>query len=134
MAQRKTYKAINFDLETTALSAHFSSPTQAYAKLRADFKRQGFEHRQGSGYLSTKKLDDYQLNAKISIIAQRNPWLATCATQFDVTNVGKAHSLLGLLKVPQTPLQAATAQSKSKIARKTPKTSKKGGSGEDHGR
>ena len=68
--ERKYFKALNFDLDTHQLKAHYPGANyrQAYDDLRRFFKRHQFSHRQGSGY------------------------------KIDVTNIGRQHDLTELLK------------------------------------
>lgn len=56
--ERKYFKALNFDLDTHQLKAHYPGANyrQAYDDLRRFFKRHQFSHRQGSGYISDAKL------------------------------------------------------------------------------
>lgn len=49
-------KALNFDLDTRKYEKFTKRPAPtAYGKIRSFLKRNGFEHRQGSGYISNKK-------------------------------------------------------------------------------
>ena len=53
----KTLKALNFDLDTENLKRYY--PSSDYHKAYFDIKQfmiqNGFEHRQGSGYVSIKQ-------------------------------------------------------------------------------
>ena len=65
--ERRYLKAINFDLDTHKLQANYPGANyrNAYYDLRRFFEKHGFEHRQGSGYISLTKLataDIYDLN------------------------------------------------------------------------
>ena len=85
--ERKHFKAINFDLDTNKLKAYFNPYNDAYYKIGKDLKKQGFVHRQGSGYVSKDKLNTLEVYIKIMNLVKNNPWLSTCAKKFDVTNV-----------------------------------------------
>lgn len=82
----KCQRAINFDLDTKAMT-QIGINTNGYAKLRTSFEKQGFEHRQGSGYISKQPLSDRRLYKALYNIAKDNLWLASCVNTFDVTNI-----------------------------------------------
>lgn len=56
-------KAINFDLDIKALQQYYPSSNwrKAYEDINKFFLSNGFEHRQGSGYISLIKTDDYSV-------------------------------------------------------------------------
>lgn len=93
-------KAINFDLDTKALQKHYPKPKQwrkAYNDIEKFMKKEGFVHRQGSGYISERKLSMERI-ASISIkIKQAYPWLSICVNRFDVTDIGEQHDLTHLI-------------------------------------
>ena len=49
-------KAINFDLSTNELKKHFNNTAEAYNKIKEFMLKNGFEHRQYSGYVSKEHL------------------------------------------------------------------------------
>jgi virulence-associated protein VapD len=58
MAAQKRYKAINFDLDTQSLRQLFGEKgrRKAYAQIQSFFTKNGFEHKQWSGYISLKPM------------------------------------------------------------------------------
>lgn len=58
MADKKYYKAVNFDLDTNKLKEHFEHRSGVYSKIKNFMIKNGFEHRQYSGYKSLKPLDN----------------------------------------------------------------------------
>lgn len=96
MPDKKCLKAINFDLDTKALQKHYPSSNwrKAYDDIKVFLFENGFEHRQGSGYVSKNKLHNTELSLKIEALSIAMPWLSKCVKQFDVTNVGKQYSML----------------------------------------
>lgn len=89
------YKGIFFDLNTKEMTKYFKNVPMGYKRLETSFKRHGFNHRQGSGYISDDKCTNSQIGKKIKSIVKENPWLKTCARQFDVLNVdNRYYSLL----------------------------------------
>lgn len=91
-----TKKALNFDLDTKILKQVYSevSYTNAYYEIRNFLSKHGFVHRQGSGYVSIKPLTNTKILSITKEMNEELPWLAYCVKEFDVTSVGKSHSLL----------------------------------------
>ena len=54
--ERQKRKAINFDLDTNKMKELKLYP-KGYRTLGASLKKHGFEHRQGSGYISKERID-----------------------------------------------------------------------------
>ncbi len=88
-------KALNFDLDTKKYEefTHRPAPT-AYAEIRRFLKKNDFEHRQGSGYVSKEPLNDGKIFAIIQNMSIELNWLRSCVEQIDVTNIDKQHSLI----------------------------------------
>ncbi len=88
-------KAINFDLNTKKYEEIINKPAPtAYAIIKRFLKRNGFEHRQGSGYVSKDSLNDGKVFAIIQNMSIELEWLKDAVDQIDVTNIGKQHSLI----------------------------------------
>lgn len=98
--ERRYYKAINFDLDTNRLKEYYSKYQKAYSDLYGFFRSRDFSHRQGSGYVSNKKLISADIVDLISEMSDAFPWCATCIKKIDVTNVGAQYDLTSLLNVP----------------------------------
>lgn len=98
MAERKYYKAINFDLRIEALRKYYSQnhPKQAYREVKKFLVHNGFSHRQWSGYRSKTRLSDYDTISLIYDLFEKFPWLEQCATRFDVTNIGRTYDMLSM--------------------------------------
>ncbi|HDX6240634.1 TPA: hypothetical protein RPW09_001648 [Campylobacter fetus subsp. venerealis] len=96
-------KMINFDLDTKILEQEYPKKDyrQAYDDIKKFMLSNGFEHRQGSGYLSLKSMSTYDVAIFISDISEKFDWLANSAKKFDITNVGKTYDLLDNLKEVQ---------------------------------
>lgn len=95
--ERRKKKAIHFDLDTVKMKK-FSLYPAGYELLKKSFQGLGFEHRQGSGYISAEKLDSDQINDIIGLIIQENPWPAECVRKIDVTDIGRQHDLTFVVK------------------------------------
>ena len=87
------YKAINFDLDTKELGKHYKRYQQAYYDLMAFFKKNGFHHRQGSGYVSERKLTSADIIDLIGRLRESFAWTSTCIKRIDVTNIGAQYDL-----------------------------------------
>lgn len=91
-------RAVNFDLDINQMALVFGSKTVGYEKLKKSFKKIGFIHRQGSGYVSKKPLTNAQLMKAIKVVSKENTWLATCLNIMDVTKVEKVYELTAVVK------------------------------------
>ena len=78
-------KAINFDLDTNEMRKVFKRYTDGYYLIRKTFKKLGFEHEQGSGYISKEGITDVAVERVIRTIVKENPWLLKCVKKFKIT-------------------------------------------------
>lgn len=95
--ERTKRKAINFDLDTNKMKELKLYP-KGYRMLGASLKKHGFEHRQGSGYISKEKLDGDNIYDIISELVSENEWLAECVRKIDVTDIGRQHDLTATVR------------------------------------
>ncbi len=95
--EKKVRKAINFDLDTNVMKSLGLYP-HGYKQLEEAFKKQGFSHRQGSGYVSKEKIDSNTVNDMIISITVKLPWLADSVKKIDVTDIGRQHDLTTVVK------------------------------------
>ena len=83
-------KALNFDLDTKKYEEFTGKHSPlAYIEIRNFLKRNDFEHRQGSGYVSKDSLNDGKIFAIIQNMSIELQWLRSCVKQIDVTNKGE---------------------------------------------
>lgn len=89
-------KAINFDLDISKMLATIGSKTAGYDRLKRAFKKMGFEHVQGSGYISKKPMTSHTLARILRNIVKNNSWIGFCLNSmiestitdtFDITNM-----------------------------------------------
>lgn len=74
---------------------HPKGITQAYTDMRSYLESMGFEHRQGSGYVSKNAMNYATVNAIVRKMSNEYDWLSKCIKEIDVTDVGeKYYSLL----------------------------------------
>lgn len=112
---KKRRRAINFDLDTHALQMYYPNQDyhQAYYDVRKFFENNGFDHRQGSGYVSDKPLYFSDVVTLCGRLNARFPWLGSCVSVFDVTIVTGRHSLKKYLNAaPKTGLNAPVFENK----------------------
>ena len=98
MSKKVYRKALNFDLDTKSLKKYYPGKNyrNAYKDIKQFFLKNGFEHRQWSGYVSKDKIsntDVWIISARIRITF---PWLSHCVKKFDVTDVGRQYDLTHL--------------------------------------
>ncbi|EAK4449650.1 hypothetical protein CYI58_08670 [Campylobacter upsaliensis] len=87
-------KCINFDLDTKELLKYFPKGTRKpYALIKEFFEKQGFDHRQYSGYISKEPISDYKLTKIIHQLSIQYIWLKNCIKEFDVSNAPQTLSL-----------------------------------------
>lgn len=61
--------------------------------LKIFFEKQGFIHRQYSGYISKEPISDYKLTKIINQLGTKFIWLKNCIKEFDVSNAPEKISL-----------------------------------------
>ena len=89
-----THKAINFDLDINALKEYYPKDFhKAYYDIKAFMIKNGFKHRQGSGYIS-----DHPITKKVAIAIIENldtqmPWFSKCVKTIDMTEIGKVFDM-----------------------------------------
>ena len=95
-------KAINFDKDTKEYEKYTgkNAPT-AYNEIKRFLKKNGFEHRQGSGYISKESLAEWKVTAIITRMSLQLEWLKHCVKAMDVTTIGKQHSLISTVNKAQ---------------------------------
>lgn len=94
-----TRKALNFDLDTKALERFYpgESYQQAYYDIRQYLENTGFQHRQGSGYVSKDPISVYKVSLLINDMSEKFPWLSRCTKVVDATSIGKTFSMMSYL-------------------------------------
>ncbi|MCM1217456.1 MAG: hypothetical protein NC548_23435, partial [Lachnospiraceae bacterium] len=80
------------------LEKYYPDYRRAYYDVKCFFKEQRFEHRQGSGYVSKKKLIQADIIDLLDVMNTELPWMSDCVTKIDVTNIGVRHDLKDLLR------------------------------------
>lgn len=88
-------RAVNFDLSIDALKKYYSesNPKGAYKDIEKYMERNGFEHRQWSGYRSRKPLSNYELVYLFDKMYKKMPWLDSCAEHMDATTIDSVYDI-----------------------------------------
>ena len=89
----KARKMINFDLSTIELKKYYKDTREPYGLIKKFMLENGFEHRQYSGYASTKPMSNSEVTEIARKMSKEFPWLGDCIQEFDVTDIGKQYSL-----------------------------------------
>lgn len=92
---KKEYKAVNFDLDVKKLKQYYTNSKgehsknyrRAYRDIKMFMYRNGFSHKQGSGYRSAEKITDTRVQNLIEDIVKEYPWIIKSVKSFDVTDI-----------------------------------------------
>ncbi len=89
----KHYKQLIFDLDTVLLKELYGDDyTEVYYWIRTFLDKKGFDHLEGSGYLSRKMMSDVQLARVIRSLIRKYPFLDKCVKKIHSANVTSKHS------------------------------------------
>jgi virulence-associated protein VapD len=88
MAESRQYKSINFDLSTERLREVFGEGgrRKAYAQIQRFLERNGFDHRQWSGYITKERRLYLDIYVIIDALVIHCSWLPGCVNRFDITD------------------------------------------------
>lgn len=100
----KKKRAINFDLHGESLERYYSkrNANDAYRVLGKFFHDNGFEHRQGSGYVSKEPLTQAEVFRIAKKLDIQFPWLEKCTSCMDVTDIGETYDMKEMFKKRKT--------------------------------
>ena len=100
MATQRRYKAINFDLDTANLRRIFGETgrRKAYAQISRFLTKNGFSHKQWSGYTSLEPMSYGEVYDLVFKMIDLHTWLPSCTNQFDATNVMAETDMLEAIK------------------------------------
>jgi cell filamentation protein len=99
--ESKRRRYINFDLDSAQLRSELGGETGrkgAYGRIKSYMLKQGFDHRQGSAYMSGAPLSDAEVYDITDQLVRQYPWLSVCTNGYDVTNVGTTHDYIFVLR------------------------------------
>lgn len=82
----KNLKAINFDIKQNLLDIYYpKSNSNAYYEIEKFMLKNGFEHNQGSGYLSKDKLTIEDIYKFLKEMNYELPWTVICIDKIEIT-------------------------------------------------
>jgi len=115
--ERPTIKSINFDLFTNKMKSNGVYP-DGYRTLGNSLVKCGFEHRQGSGYVSKKKITSGKVFVIIQKITKENPWLKDCVNKMDVSDVQltKQYDLTTIIQKTNTTKQTQQQSNEKNVS------------------
>lgn len=123
-----TRKAINFDLDTKALQVIFKSKNPfvymaGYRQIGKFLKKNGFTHRQWSGYVSKEPMTTLSVTKITRQLNRSLPWLRRCVKKFDVTNIGDTFDLMHIFNNSKSqPVLRQSMQNMDKSGQKASKS------------
>ena len=90
-------KAINFDLDTNILKQIYNNGDyiNAYKEIRDFMEKNGFEHRQGSGYVSKDRMRETDAILIYNNMVTTFPWFNQAVKKCDLTHIGRTLDLTG---------------------------------------
>ncbi len=96
----KTRRAVYFDLTDSELKKFFGEKNTltAYRKIRRFMEKNGFEHRQYSGYISLKPMSRYRVQQLIQQLGKEESWLFSCTQKLDVMEIQEEYDYLSFLQ------------------------------------
>ena len=117
MASQRRYKALNFDLDSSRLRQIFGEKgrRKAYAQIKSFLTKNGFEHRQWSGYTSQKPMSYAEVYDIVFKMIDQCTWLPNCVNQFDATNVMAETDMLDAIKNYGDSISETQKQAKPRI-------------------
>ena len=88
---KSVQKMINFDLDQAKLKQFYPGKdhTYAYRQMGMFLKKNGFEHSQGSGYVSKEPLYQFDIDRLVVELIYKYNWLSECIKEFSSTNIDK---------------------------------------------
>ena len=93
-----TRKAIDFDLRVADLKQYYGTNyTYAYKEIETFFLKYGFEHDQGSGYISNNKLERDDIIGIIYNLCKANPWFIKCVDDLRYTSILESYDGMAII-------------------------------------
>ncbi len=97
-------KQIAFDIDTSVARAILGSNyTKVYSDIRRYLEGNGFEHIQGSVYVSKKPMSAVAVTLNINGLLKKYPYLSKCVRDMTQTNVSNVSDLSALFQHDGTP-------------------------------
>ncbi|ECO8755241.1 vapd, partial [Campylobacter coli] len=78
---------------TEELKKHFEDTRKPYGLIKDFMLKNGFEHRQYSGYASKEPISNEDIFSIVLKISSKFTWIGSCIKEFDITEIGEQYSL-----------------------------------------
>jgi virulence-associated protein VapD len=75
-----------------------SGRRKAYAAIERFLTKNGFEHRQWSGYASIKPMSYYETYTLVARLVDECSWMIHCVNRFDATNIMSESDMLEAIR------------------------------------
>lgn len=93
-----------FDLDTKVSEKILGTGyRKIYKDIELHLKQYGFEHAEGSGYISTFEISDYKLYKILDELKKKYPYITKCIKDMRVADVISLNSLDNLFEYDGTP-------------------------------
>lgn len=91
MKYQKRRKLFSFDLNQENLKNYYpgKNPTYAYTQIGAFLCKQGFEHDQGSGYVSKEPMTDYEAIDIAKALKNKFDWINKVSPKFKISDAAE---------------------------------------------
>ena len=113
MTQFKSRRSINFDLDTNQMKYLGKYPNR-YKEIERFFRKKGFIHRQGSGYVSKRVLSSMSVLNMIRQLRKQSPWLIACTKDIIMTDFTKQSNITKIITEKQEQQKSSSSNSKLK--------------------
>ena len=91
-------RAIHFDLSIKEIDKNFEYRSKPYYLINKEMKKQGFEHQQGSGYISKEALNSEEFIDKIYAICENIPKLKETLKHIDATYLQDVYDITPFIR------------------------------------
>ena len=97
MEKKKYRKTINFDLSSNELMKIYPDTSIPYSAIKRFMLKNGFEHRQKSGYVSIEPMSDIDITKFSEKLGRKFTWLEKCLDKYDIANIGDDFDLRNIV-------------------------------------
>lgn len=98
-------KQISFDIDTNVTKEILgeSKYTSIYSNIQSFMRKEGWEHIEGSVYMSTEPLSNTKVSMLIDRLKKEYPYITKCVRDMHQADISKVHSLEAQFEYDGTP-------------------------------
>lgn len=98
-------KQISFDIDTNVAKEILgeSKYTSIYSNIQSFMRKEGWEHIEGSVYMSTEPLSNTKVSMLIDRLKKEYPYITKCVRDMHQADISKVHSLEAQFEYDGTP-------------------------------